>query len=122
MPPLRRRYLILSVLLGILGLAFGALMVSASRLWAEGTLPATAIPLFDWISLTGVVSLVGVAVQWGATRERLKDITTLEDRIDGRFNRVERQIDALFTALQAERRSEDRTRIGERVQPEANGA
>lgn len=115
MPPLRRRFWVLSGLWMTLWVALGGLLLFTDRLWAQGTLPAELLPVVNWLSFSGVVALIGVAVQWGATRERLKDITSLEDRIDGRFNRVERQIDALFGTLQADRRAQDRQRFGERV-------
>jgi hypothetical protein len=118
MPPLQRRLIALSALWGGLWVTLLVLLVGVDRLWAEGALPAEIMPVVNWLSFSGVVALVGVAVQWGATRERLKDITSLEDRIDGRFNRMERQIDALFRTLQAERRGQDRHGFGLRAPPE----
>jgi hypothetical protein len=120
MPDLRRRFYALSIGLVLCGALLFGLM--AHQLEAEVLDPTPAVPLFDWLSMSGILALCGVAVQWGATRERMKDIRTLEQRFDVRLGRIEDQIDSLFGLLGAERRAPGRQHYGERADPNPDGA
>lgn len=118
---LRARYQWLTVTLTVLALVTAGLLLLTTRLLAQGVVRQEAIPVLNWLSFSGVAALVGVAVQWGATRERLKDVHTLRSDFGDRFDRIERQIDRLYEILGAERRHLDRHEFGLRTpNPEAN--
>lgn len=125
---LRTRLRCWTCLGGALALALVGLVLVVTRLMAQGALPAESGVMFNWFSFAGVAALCGVAVQWGATRERMKDITSLKDELEAfkhevteRLNRFERKIDHLYEVLHAERRSRNRNDYGARMDPEADG-
>jgi hypothetical protein len=120
MPPLRRRYLILTLLALLLagGLVLGAALVPP--LYAEGTLPAVTLPFFDIFSVSGIVALFGVGVHWGDTRAKLKGLVTARDEMreemrEG-FSRIDRQVETLFELMGAERRTQRRRDVGVRAE------
>jgi hypothetical protein len=120
MPPLRRRYLVLTGLLACLTL----LVVVATTLWAEGTMGVATVdsPVFAVLSLLSLPALAGVLVQWGATRERMKDIGALRGEVTTQLREVNRRLDTLFELLGVNRRGLDRMRFGERAGSQDDGA
>jgi hypothetical protein len=112
MLPLRRRYLILSWLIALTTI----LAVTATTLWAEGTAAGVEQPIFAWLALLSPVTLGGMLIQWGATRERMKDVTTLRTEFRGELKEITRRLDTLFELLGVNRRSVDRQRFGERIE------
>ena len=121
MSDLRHRLLGLTAFAVFVALSLLGTMATATRLLGQGNLPTEVVPMLNWMSFSGVAALVGVAVQWGATRERMKDITTLRQDFDGRFDRIERQIDSLFELLGAERRTIQRKEFSVRIPIQADG-
>lgn len=119
---LRRRFLCLNCLGGLIVAALIGLLVWVRMLYAQGTETVEAVRVFNVLSMSGVLALAGVAVQWGATRERMKDIHTLKRDFTDRLDRIERQIDSLYELVGAERRHLDRRRYGERADLEDDGA
>ena len=122
MRSLQRRYLALT---GVALVLVGLLLVSGllvPRLYAEGALPASIVPLFDWISMSGLAALFGVGVHWGDTRAKLRNLSVArnEDRetMKEGFERIDRQIETLFELLGAERRAQRRRDFGLRTEDE----
>jgi hypothetical protein len=116
MLPLRRRYLVLSWLAILLGGGTLVVMVTATRLYAEGTLPVEAIPFLNWLSFSGLVSLGLVLIRWGEMRERMKDVPALRIEMHAELGKINGRLDTLFELLGVNRRSVDRRRFGERIE------
>ena len=116
MTPLRRRYVLLSTAIVLLGLAVMLEVVLVTKAYAEGNIPALALPVFDLLSVSGLIALGGMLVAWGRMQQQMKDFTAFKREMREEFQRVHRKVDKLFELVGAERRSPDRYRFGERVE------
>lgn len=121
MSPVRRRFVLLTTVAVLLALVLVLELVIVTRAYAQGLLPATSVHFFDWLSLSGLISLGLVLVRWGEMRERMKDVPAIRQEMKDEFNRVHRKIDKLFELAGTERRAQDRYRFGERIEDDDPG-
>lgn len=114
------------VLGGGLALSYGVLLAQQTATLSQ----PTGVP--GWLSLSGVLAVCGLLVQWGAWRKQIGDtgkaidklgdavakamprvdvesaMHRLEDKVDERFDKLESRLDSLFGLLKVDRRKEDR--------------
>lgn len=75
-------------LAGLIGAAF--LLVALTSAAAQSGAPEPQAHLLDWIGLSGVVAIVGWAIQWGEHKEFKKATLARLESVDVAFLRTER--------------------------------
>lgn len=111
----------------------GALMLSYGVLLAQQAIAQPSSPdWMGWIGFSGILAIGGMLMQWGKWKGQMSDTATkldklgdevakaipraevtdalhrLEDKMDGRFDKLENAVQALFGRLGAERRTGSR--------------
>lgn len=123
MPNLKRRWWRLTVIGILLG---GCLVPMLSHQLVAEAAGVPTLPIFDWLSLSGVASLLVVAVQWGEVRQQLKGIDGLKedhkDAIDELreemregFHRIDVSVNTLYELAGTNRRTFNRDHFGVRA-------